>query len=258
MTVQLILNGLRATASAGMFGIILLVFICVTYILPLPLSRFDTLFILALVTQIALIVYKYEHAKEALIIGVFHLLGTCMEVFKVSIGSWAYPVDGFFYIQNVPLFAGFMYAAVGSAIARGFRIYAVQLKHAPDSISLFLMSTCIYINFFTHHFIYDFRYCILAGIFYMFARTKVCVTIGNRRTEIHFLAIASAIAILIWCAENIATYAHIWRYPHQSTMWRPVHFEKITSWFLLMLVSFSLVTCMLYPTLSIRKKDIDS
>lgn len=254
MDKQLILDGLRAAASAALFGIILLTFICITYILPLPWSRFDTLFILALSAQLVLIIYKYEHAREALIIGVFHLLGTCMELFKVSIGSWAYPVDGFFYIQNVPLFAGFMYAAVGSAIARGYRVYKVQLLNAPDSISLLLMSACIYLNFFTHHFIYDVRYFVLAGIFYMCAQTKVCMTIGRRRIEIHFLTIAASLAVLIWCAENIATYTHIWRYPHQSVIWEPVHFEKITSWFLLMLVSFSLVTCMLYPTSPRSKK----
>ena len=37
-----------------------------------------------------------------------------MEVFKTEAGSWTYPEDNLLRIGGVPLFSGFMYAAVGS------------------------------------------------------------------------------------------------------------------------------------------------
>ncbi|MFP3480795.1 DUF817 family protein, partial [Burkholderia sp. SIMBA_057] len=44
-----------------------------------------------------------------------------------------------------------------------------------------------------------------------------------------------------WFAENIATYANIWIYPNQSGEWQMVPLAKLSSWFLLMLLSFVLV-----------------
>lgn len=47
------------------------------------------------------------------VITIFHVVGTAMEVFKTHAGSWVYPEENFFRIGGVPLFSGFMYAAVG-------------------------------------------------------------------------------------------------------------------------------------------------
>lgn len=243
MHVQYALTGIRILLSSSLFGIALILLILFTFILPLPAPRFDVLFVAAILIQIFLIVFKYEHFREVLMIGAFHALGTCMEIFKVSVGSWGYPVDGTFYIGQVPFFAGFMYAAVGSAIARSMRLYSVQIVNAPDIRTLIFMSACIYCNFFTHHYIPDMRYLILGGVFFACINTRIHLKLLDKTFEIHFLAVAFIAAACIWCAENIATYASIWKYPHQTTTWRMVHFEKITSWFLLLLVSFTLVWC---------------
>jgi uncharacterized membrane protein YoaT (DUF817 family) len=50
------------------------------------------------------------------------------------------------------------------------------------------------------------------------------------------------VALFIWFAENIATYTNIWIYPNQATQWHMVPIEKLSSWFLLMLLSFVLVS----------------
>lgn len=50
------------------------------------------------------------------------------------------------------------------------------------------------------------------------------------------------VALFIWFAENIATYANIWLYPNQKEAWQMVPLAKLSSWYLLMLLSFVLVT----------------
>ena len=50
------------------------------------------------------------------------------------------------------------------------------------------------------------------------------------------------VALFIWIAENIATYANIWIYPNQSVEWNMVPLAKLSSWYMLMLLSFVLIT----------------
>ncbi len=47
---------------------------------------------------------------------------------------------------------------------------------------------------------------------------------------------------LDWFAENIGTLTNIWIYPNQSIEWQMVSVSKLISWFLLMLLSFVLVS----------------
>ncbi|HEY8997101.1 MAG TPA: DUF817 family protein, partial [Edaphobacter sp.] len=50
------------------------------------------------------------------------------------------------------------------------------------------------------------------------------------------------VALFIWGAENIGTFGTIWVYPDQRSTWRMVHVSKLGAWFLLMIISFILVT----------------
>ncbi len=54
------------------------------------------------------------------------------------------------------------------------------------------------------------------------------------------------IALFIWLAENIGTYAGVWLYPHQVHAWHPVGIEKIGSWLLLMVISFIMIDLLHY------------
>ena len=49
------------------------------------------------------------------------------------------------------------------------------------------------------------------------------------------------VALFIWFAENLATFANAWNYPDQKSGWQMVSFAKYGSWYLLMLISFVLV-----------------
>jgi uncharacterized membrane protein YoaT (DUF817 family) len=50
------------------------------------------------------------------------------------------------------------------------------------------------------------------------------------------------VALFIWFAENIGTFARAWSYPGQEDGWEPVGLAKLGSWYLLMLISFVLVS----------------
>ena len=96
-----------------------------------PLARYDFLFLAAMVIQLGMLGFRLETLAEAKVILIFHVVGTAMELFKTSAGSWIYPEDNFFRIAAVPLFSGFMYAAVGSYLARVQRIFDMRYSSYP-------------------------------------------------------------------------------------------------------------------------------
>jgi uncharacterized membrane protein YoaT (DUF817 family) len=49
------------------------------------------------------------------------------------------------------------------------------------------------------------------------------------------------VALFIWFAENLGTFAGAWLYPHQRGGWAMVPPQKFGAWFLLMLLSYALV-----------------
>jgi hypothetical protein len=73
---------------------------------------------------------------------------------------------------------------------------------------------------------------------------KTSLHSGGRsgRRGVPLVAVWLVIASLIWLAENIATYANIWLYPNQLESWQMVSLGKLSSWYLLMLLSFVLIS----------------
>jgi hypothetical protein len=116
------------------------------------LSRYDFLTLAALIIQCVLIATRLESRDEAKVILMFHLVGTVMEVFKTSVGSWVYPEASFLRLGGVPLFSGFMYASIGSYIARAWRLFEFRFTHHPSFAATVWLAMAIYANFFTHHF----------------------------------------------------------------------------------------------------------
>jgi uncharacterized membrane protein YoaT (DUF817 family) len=233
-------------ASACMFGGFLLSIMLITKLwYPLEsIHRYDFIFIAAVAFQIFLLIFKLEKPREALVILVFHGVATAMELFKTSdeIGSWNYPEDYFFGIGNVPLFTGFMYSAVGSYIARIWRIFDFRFTGYPNQKYAVVLVACIYLNFFTHHFIWDFRWLLLGATFWLFMKTRVHFKVLERYRTMHLQLGWFLVASFIWFAENVATYSNIWLYPNQVNGWQMVSVSKLTSWYMLMLLSFVLVS----------------
>ncbi len=159
---------------ACLFGALLLLLLMGThwfYPADAALTRYDFLFVVAVLIQTALIALKLERPREVLVIFVFHVVGTAMEVFKTAHGSWEYPEANLLRIGGVPLFSGFMYACVGSYIARIWRLFDVRFTRYPPVWTTVLLAAGAYANFFTHHFIWDFRWVLFALSLLLFGRT---------------------------------------------------------------------------------------
>ncbi len=50
------------------------------------------------------------------------------------------------------------------------------------------------------------------------------------------------VALFIWLAENVGTFAHAWSYPSQRDGWHMVSITKLGAWYLLMIISVVLVS----------------
>jgi uncharacterized membrane protein YoaT (DUF817 family) len=239
-------------AWACLFGAILLALVLLTkWYWPhhFWLARYDFLFLAALAVQALLLILRMETVREAKVILVFHIVGTVMELFKTHVGSWTYPEANFFRIGHVPLFSGFMYASVGSFIARATRIMDMRYTRYPNRTFTTALAILIYANFFTHHFIPDIRtfLFIFAGIAY--GPTTVYYRPYRTFHRMPLLLGFGLVALFIWVAENIGTFANIWVYPHQRNGWHLVYFSKYGAWFLLMTISFILVSFVHPPRL---------
>lgn len=214
------------------------------YVEILGIYRYDLLFIIALVTQVILIVTKLEHLREVIAIVIFHILAMVLEIFKTSpaVGSWTYPEASILAIATVPLFSGFMYSAVGSYMARSWRINEFVFKDLPRKALLIPMAVLIYANFFTNHFTYDVRWFIFALLIIIFWKTKFYVRLTDRVYSIHPLVTNALLALFVWFAEQIGTFARVWVYPNQVVDWSPVSFHFLTSWYLLLIFSFIIIS----------------
>lgn len=206
-----------------------------------PIARYDALFVAALAIQAMLLAFRMETWTEARVILAFHVIGTIMEIHKTAIGSWIYPEPCFFRIGGVPMFTGFMYAAVGSYIARVWRLFDFRFSRHPGLPAISFLSVAIYLNFLTDHTGYDFRIVLIGVAVVLFGPATVHFKIWRRHRSMPLLLGLGLVALFIWFGENIGTLTGTWLYPYQTVRWTAVSFGKLTSWFLLMIVSYTLV-----------------
>ena len=211
------------------------------------LARYDFLVIASVAIQVLLLLFRMETLEEAKVILLFHVIGTVMEIFKTSVGSWQYPEAGILRIGAVPLFTGFMYASIGSYIARVWRLFDFTFTHHPPFKITITISILIYVNFFTHHYFFDFRWIILALLFLAFRKTTIYFRIRRHSRRMPLLLGFFLVAIFIWFAENIGTATNAWIYPNQQKHWQMVSFGKLIAWYLLMIISYVMVSCVNKP-----------
>lgn len=237
-------------AWACLFGgtlVVLLIGTHIWYPREIALARYDFLFLAALLIQVIMLGAKLETADEAKVILIYHATGTLMELFKTDIGSWVYPGDALFRIGGVPLFSGFMYASIGSYIARCWRLFDFHFTAHPPLWKLGVLGVAIYANFYSHHYIVDLRLALFAATAVLFRRTWVHYRIWHEHRRMPLLVGLFLVALFIWIAENIGTLTATWLYPHQAAAWSLVRFGKLGSWFLLLVVSYTLVAAVNRP-----------
>ena len=235
---------------ACLFGALLLALLIGTHLFYPKgawLARYDFLVLAALAIQAAMLLCKMETFEEAKVIFVFHAVGTIMEVFKTSVGSWVYPEVSLLRIGGVPLFTGFMYAAIGSYIARCWRLFDFRFTYHPPLWALSLLALGIYVNFYAHHYLPDMRMALFALTVLLFGRCWIYFKVWNVHRRMPLLVGFVLVALFIWIAENVGTFTAAWMYPHQRNGWSLVSMGKLGAWFLLMIISYTLVALLNRP-----------
>ena len=227
MFVGLFFAAVFLVPRAGLFGI----------------PRYDLLLVIALGIQAWMLWAGLESWDEVKAITLFHLIGFGLELFKTSsaIRSWSYPDFAYTKLFGVPLFAGFMYAAVGSYVIQAWRLFDLRIRHHPPYWMATAIAVAIYANFFTHHYIGDYRWYLAACALGLYARTRVIFRPYDRDRTMPLLAAFVLIGFFIWLAENVSTFFGIWRYPDQLGAWTAVHVGKWSSWSLLVVMTFTIV-----------------
>jgi uncharacterized membrane protein YoaT (DUF817 family) len=229
---------------AALFGGLLLAAILLTRLVwqaDWPVHRYDALFLFALAVQALFLRFGLETWEEARVILLFHLTGTAMEWFKVGAGSWAYPEPGLFKLFDVPLFSGFMYAAVGSYMARVIRLFEMRFAPYPPFALTLLLAGAIYVNFFAHHWLPDIRGPLFLATVLVYGRTRISFRGHDRRLWMPLPLAALLSSMALWLAETLGTMTGTWLYVGQAAG-TPVSLAKLGSWYLLLYVAFVTVT----------------
>lgn len=234
-------------AWACLFGGLMLALLVATWWLwpeGAFMARYDVVTVGAMLIQAALLLSGLETRREAAVIALFHIVGTAMELFKTATGSWVYPGASVLHLGGVPLFTGFMYASVGSYIARAWRLFEFRFSRHPRwSLSLWL-ALAIYANFFADHFGADIRGTLFLAVALLFGPTVVHFRVRQRYRRMPLLLGLALVALFIWLAENLGTFTRAWAYPSQRHAWHPVPPTKIGSWLLLMIISYVMVSAL--------------
>lgn len=229
---------LEAQSCVFAFGVF--VGLALAYVVPLPVARYDALLVWCLLLTFGFWAIGLESWREVLVIFAFHALGLALELFKVHQGSWVYPGDAVTMVAGVPLFSGFMYAAVGSYICQAWRRLDLRVTGYPAAATT-VVATGIYANFFTHHYTVDLRLLWAAVGLWVLRRCHVHYTVGVLRYRMPLALAFLLIGGFLWLAENGATFLDAWNYPGQVDVWEAVHVAKLGAWALLVTMSFVLV-----------------
>lgn len=229
-------------ALSCLFPVIIFAALALSKFLDIPfIPRYDFILLICIAAQAFMLASKLETIDEFKVICVFHVIGLGLELYKVHMGSWSYPEEAYSKFFGVPLYSGFMYASVASYICQAWRRMDLKIYDWPRPFFTVAISVLIYANFFTHHFTYDFRWILKVLLFVIFFRTAVTFRIHQSTYKMPMILSFLLIGFFIWIAENLTTFLGAWQYPNQQAAWSLVHIGKISSWFLLVIISVIIV-----------------
>jgi uncharacterized membrane protein YoaT (DUF817 family) len=139
-----------------------------------------------------------------------------------------------------------MYAAVGSFMVRAIRLFDMRFEPYPPFWTTALLAGAIYVNFFSHHYVWDIRWLLFACTVLLFGRTMIHFRPADHVFRMPLVVAALLTAFFLWIAENVGTLTGTWLYPGQKG-WQLVSLAKLGSWYLLLYLSFVLVTLVHRP-----------
>lgn len=223
------------------FAIALLSGVAVSALLPdLPVARYDVLVAYGVLLTLVFWLRGWENGRDIAVIGVCHAIGLAFELVKVALGSWSYPEPAVLKFAGVPLYGGFLYAAVGSYVCRAWHLFDLEVvRYRPRATAA--VAAGIYVNFFSHHWLPDVRWVLAGALVAVTLGTSVRFTVRGVRRGMPLAVSFVLIGFFLWVAENLATLVGAWRYPYQEHGWEPVGVDKFGAWALLISVTFVLV-----------------
>jgi uncharacterized membrane protein YoaT (DUF817 family) len=227
-------------ALCCIFPVTIFLTLAISKYLHIP-YRYDFILVVCMVVQALLVYTKQETIYELKVISLFHMIGLLLELFKVHQGSWAYPEYAFTKIASVPIYSGFMYSSVASYLCQAWRRFDLRFHNWPPIAITFTVAAVIYLNFFVHHYLLDARWLIIASLLVVFRKSFVTFYVNTTKYRMNIIVSYFLIGLFIWLAENIATFFGAWQYPSQQKYWQMVHLSKISSWFLLVIISIIVV-----------------
>jgi uncharacterized membrane protein YoaT (DUF817 family) len=243
LLLEFLVFGLKQARACIFAGSFLLLLMLSSHIQIAGLYRYDLLFLGAVAIQLLLLLGRLESLREVAVLSLFHVLGTGLELFKTAptVASWSYPEPALLHIGTVPLYSGFMYAAIASYMMQAWRLFDLRLTRQPPSWLGLLLGALIYGNFFANHYIADQRWPLVIGVLALYGRCQVHFRVTNVERRMPLVLSFLLIGFFIWVAENIATYYGAWLYPAQLRHWAIVGPGKISSWALMVIISFLIV-----------------
>ena len=160
-------------ALSCLFPVVIFLTLALSKIVLIPgLYRYDFILIVCLLMQWVMYKTGLETKDELKVITVFHLIGLLLEIYKVHFGSWSYPEEA--------------YSKVLSSTLQRLYVCKCCKLHMPSvekttftNVSLAESYFCNtsrsndLLQFFTHHFLYDFRWFLTLLLFIVFFRTFV-------------------------------------------------------------------------------------
>ncbi len=229
-------------ALCCIFPVIIFLALAVTKHFPQPyIHRYDLILLICILTQFLMVYTKLETIDELKVISLFHLIGLLLELYKIHKGSWAYPEPAYTKLTGVPLYSGFMYASVASYVCQAWRRFKLEFHNWPPNKITYPLAVIIYLNFFLHHYVADLRWAIIISLFIIFRRSFVSFYVNGKLYQLRMVTSYFLIAFFIWLAENISTFFGAWQYPNQKHHWQLVHLGKLSSWFLLVIITVIIV-----------------
>ncbi|WP_035639970.1 DUF817 family protein, partial [Bradyrhizobium sp. ORS 375] len=100
----------------------------------------------------------------------------------------------------------------------------------------------IYLNFFTDHYGLDLRLVLFGWAALLFLPATVHFKVWRVHRSMPLLLGLVLVSLFIWLSENIGTLSRTWIYPAQAHGWAMVSPAKLGSWFLLLIISYTLVS----------------
>ncbi|WP_435971619.1 DUF817 domain-containing protein [Streptomyces sp. Qhu_M48] len=222
------------------FAVALIGGIAVSGLLPdLPIARYDLLLLYGIGLTVLAWKVGWDNGRDVAVTVGCHVIGLLFELVKVRMGSWSYPEEALTKIGGVPLYGGFLYAALASYVCRAWRLLDLRLTGYRPRVTA-VLAGAVYVNFFSHHWLPDARWALAALLLAATAGTWVRFRVGERDHRMPLALSFVLIGFFLWVAENAATYVGAWSYPDQLDGWQPVSLAKFGAWALLITVTFVL------------------